>query len=120
VTDGKKCSVCDAIIQAQEVIPATGHHYGEWTTITEGQEERVCVLCGEKEQRTATTTPPTSTEESSTLPTTQPGTNSAAPTLSDEEQNPGKVNPVVIILIVTAVVGVGAGSIVRIKRRGKK
>jgi hypothetical protein len=120
VTDGKKCSVCDAIIQAQEVIPATGHHYGEWTTITEGREERVCVLCGEKEQRTATTTPPTSTEESSTLPTTQPGTNSAAPTLSDEEQNPGKVNPVVIILIVTAVVGVGAGSIVRIKRRGKK
>lgn len=141
LTDGKKCSFCDAILQAQEVIPTSGHNYGEWTTITEGLEERACVLCGEKEQRTATPTPPPSTEEDSTLPTTQPdsnfdgpasseegsaqpttnsNTNSAAPTLSDEEQNPGKVNPVVIILIVTAVVGVGAGSIVRIKRRGKK
>ena len=137
LTEGKKCSVCDAIIQAQEVIPASGHNYGEWTTTTEGQEERACVLCGEKEQRTATPTSPASTEEDSTLLTTQPGTNSDvpasseegstqpdtnsnAPALSDEEQNPGKVNSVVIILIVTAVAGVGAGSIVRIKRRGKK
>jgi hypothetical protein len=120
LTDGKKCSFCDAILQAQEVIPTSGHNYGEWTTITEGLEERACVLCGEKEQRTATPTPPPSTEEGSTLPTTQPDTNSNAPTLPDEEQNSGKVNPVVIILIVTAVAGVGAGSIVRIKRRGKK
>ena len=41
-----------------EVIEATGHTYGEWTTIKEptqdeeGIEERECSNCGHKETRT--------------------------------------------------------------------
>lgn len=58
-TDGHidyKCSVCgDTFV---EVIPATGHNYGEWTTVTEaavgkdGLKKRVCSICGGEEHET--------------------------------------------------------------------
>ena len=57
MTDGSYCSVCDETITAQEVIPATGHAFGEWTetkapTCTEdGQESRSCANCDETETR---------------------------------------------------------------------
>lgn len=47
-TEGKKCSVCAAIISAQAEIAAIGHNYGDWelfkaATIAEfGEERRVC------------------------------------------------------------------------------
>ena len=114
LTDGKKCSVCDALLQAQEVIPASGHHYGDWTTTTEGSKERICELCGEKEQQAETSTPTTtpSWETIGTLPTTQSGAAS-----SDEEV---KKNPVVIVLIFLAVGAVSGGAAaVLIKKKRK-
>lgn len=48
LTDGEKCSVCGTILKAQEVIPASGHSWGEWTQTkaptctTAGEEQRVC------------------------------------------------------------------------------
>ena len=48
LTAGSHCSVCNAVIVAQEVDPATGHEYGEWTVTTAatcttaGQKTRVC------------------------------------------------------------------------------
>lgn len=57
LTEGSHCSVCGEVIVAQEVVPALGHDFGEWTAVKEptyfakGLEERVCSRCGETEQR---------------------------------------------------------------------
>lgn len=114
LTEGKKCSFCDAILQAQEVIPASGHHYGDWTTTTEGAKERICELCGEKEQQpeapTPTTTP--SWETIGTLPTTQSGATS-----SDKA---AKTNPVIVVLIVLAAGGVAGGAAAVLIKKKKK
>ena len=59
LTEGIHCSVCDAVIKAQEVIPATGKHsFGEWkttkpATCTEaGTQTRTCSVCGKVETQT--------------------------------------------------------------------
>lgn len=54
LTFGVKCSTCGEVIQAQEVIPALGHQYGEWVVIKEatetekGVKKQICTVC-EKE-----------------------------------------------------------------------
>ena len=59
LTEGIHCSVCDAVIKAQEVIPATGKHsFGEWKTTkpatctTAGTKTRSCSVCGKVETQT--------------------------------------------------------------------
>lgn len=53
LSDGVRCSVCGAVLVAQEVVPAKGHTYGETVVIEEasclrdGKQESVCVDCGE-------------------------------------------------------------------------
>lgn len=53
LSDGVRCSVCGAVLVAQEAIPAKGHTYGETVVIEEasclrdGKQESVCVDCGE-------------------------------------------------------------------------
>ena len=50
------CRNCDAVKDATE-IPATGHSFGEWQTVTaptcteNGSEERICSVCQTKETR---------------------------------------------------------------------
>ena len=52
LSDGVRCSVCGAVLVAQEAIPAKGHTYGETVVIEEascisdGKQESVCVDCG--------------------------------------------------------------------------
>lgn len=104
LTDGKKCSVCNTILQAQDIIPASGHSYDP--------ESKICTLCGEKEQQPEASTPATtpSWESIGTLPTPQSGAAS-----SDEEV---KTNPIVIVLIVAAAVTViGGTTLVLIKKK---
>ena len=104
LTDGKKCSVCNTILQAQDIIPASGHSYDP--------ESKICTLCGEKEQQPEASTPATtpSWEPIGTMPTTQSGA-----ALSDEEV---KTNPIVIVLIVAAAVTViGGTTLVLIKKK---
>ena len=59
LTEGKHCSVCDAVIKAQEVVPATGKHsFGNWkitkaaTCTAEGTQTRTCSGCGKVETQT--------------------------------------------------------------------
>ena len=48
LSDGSHCSICDAVLEEQVVIPALGHDWGEWTTSKEptatqdGLRTRVC------------------------------------------------------------------------------
>ncbi len=55
LTDGEKCSVCGETLQEQKTIPTLGHDFGEWTVTqepthsAEGEEQRICSRCGEKE-----------------------------------------------------------------------
>ena len=59
LTEGIHCSVCDAVIKAQEVVPATGKHsFGNWkitkaaTCMAEGTQTRTCSGCGKVETQT--------------------------------------------------------------------
>lgn len=45
LTQGSRCSVCGQIIEAQEVVPATGHKY----------ENGVCTVCGAKDPNAEST-----------------------------------------------------------------
>lgn len=54
LTAGSHCTACGEVFVKQEEVPA-GHTYGEWTVdvaatcTTEGQQKRVCSVCGESE-----------------------------------------------------------------------
>ena len=56
-TEGSHCSVCGAVIKAQDTIKATGHKFGNWTTTksatcTEsGTQIRKCENCGATESK---------------------------------------------------------------------
>ena len=56
-TEGSHCSVCGAVIKAQDTIKATGHKFGNWTTtksatFTEsGTQIRKCETCGATESK---------------------------------------------------------------------
>ena len=55
--DGLKTGVCSCTDTVTEVIPATGHKFGEWTTTKkatcteDGRQARVCANCGLTETR---------------------------------------------------------------------
>ena len=49
-TAGSHCSVCNAVIKAQEEILAAGHSWSEW--ISDGKKEKsTCSVCGQKKYR---------------------------------------------------------------------
>ena len=56
-TAGSHCAVCNAVIKAQEEIPAAGHSFGEWETVKsstckdKGSQKRVCKVCGYTETK---------------------------------------------------------------------
>lgn len=57
LTEGKHCSICNAVITAQATIPANGHTWGAWTVKTpatetdKGEETRECSVCHTAESR---------------------------------------------------------------------
>ncbi len=67
LTEGKHCSVCNEVIVAQEVVPATGHNYdGEDADCTAA---KICTVCGAQLEAAlghdykAVVTAPTCTEQ---------------------------------------------------------
>ena len=59
LTEGIHCSVCNAVIKAQETVPATGKHsFGDWkitkaaTCTVTGTKTRTCSVCGKVETAT--------------------------------------------------------------------
>lgn len=52
LSDGEKCSVCGETLKEQEIIPALGHDFGDWTEDKDaGVETRTCSRCGATETR---------------------------------------------------------------------
>ena len=57
-TEGSHCSRCDAVLTAQETVPALGHSYGSYVTTTSptctatGIETAACTRCGAETTRT--------------------------------------------------------------------
>lgn len=49
-TAGSHCAVCNAVIKAQEEIPAAGHSWSEWISDSR-QEKSTCSVCGQKKYR---------------------------------------------------------------------
>ena len=57
LTEGSRCSVCGAVLTAQQEIGALGHAWGDWAVTTkagcetDGTETRTCTACGKAETR---------------------------------------------------------------------
>ncbi|MBQ7986409.1 MAG: hypothetical protein IJ304_03990, partial [Clostridia bacterium] len=47
LTDGKTCTACGTVIQAQTTIPATGHTYGDWSKVDDTNHSKTCSGCGD-------------------------------------------------------------------------
>lgn len=69
-TEGKKCSVCSEVLEAQQEVPATGQHtWGEWSKVDDTNHKRTCSVCQSVETAAHTwnngkiTTEPTTTTE---------------------------------------------------------
>lgn len=44
--EGKKCSVCGEVLEAQQEVPATGQHtWGEWSKVDDTNHKRTCSVC---------------------------------------------------------------------------
>lgn len=90
-TTGEKvlnCNICGETLEI-ETIPATGHRWGEWTVVKEatteeeGEEQRICLVCGETETRTLAQLNPTPTATPTAEPdVTSTATPTAEPTLT--------------------------------------
>ena len=58
MTEGKHCSVCNTILEAQETVPALGHSFCAWniteapTCTKDGKQTRSCTVCGVSETDT--------------------------------------------------------------------
>ena len=54
-TSSQVCDVCDKILVPADTVPATGHNFGDWITVTpateetEGAKKRSCAICGHEE-----------------------------------------------------------------------
>ena len=57
LTEGSHCSVCNKVLTEQKKVPATGHEFGVWKTISQAtvfspeQQLRFCSVCGKSENR---------------------------------------------------------------------
>ena len=81
-----RCSACSE--SKKEIIPATGHSFGEWTvsvkptTESEGTEVRKCKTCGAEEKRSVK-----KLSANNTNTTTNTSTNTSSNTNTNTEQN---------------------------------
>ncbi len=61
LTEGKHCSVCNAVIVKQETVAVKEHSFGDWKTVKaatcteKGSEQRACKTCNHTETREVAT-----------------------------------------------------------------
>lgn len=75
LTEGSHCSVCGEVLTEQKKVPATGHKFTSWKTISQAtvfapeQQSRSCTVCGKNEQReVGSKLQPTITVSATSLP----------------------------------------------------
>lgn len=57
LTAGAHCEVCGEILTQQQVVPCNGHAWSDWvtkaepTTQRQGEKSRICLVCGQKDNR---------------------------------------------------------------------
>ena len=57
LTEGSHCSVCNKVLTEQKKVPATGHKFSSWKTISQAtvfspeKQSHSCSACGKSEQR---------------------------------------------------------------------
>ena len=57
LTEGSHCSVCNKVLTEQKKVPATGHEFSSWKTISQAtvfspeKQSHSCSACGKSEQR---------------------------------------------------------------------
>ena len=127
--EGKVCATCGQVLSQQEVIPATGHAFGDWqqvkapTETEKGLEERLCAKCGEKEQRELEKLASAPDGSTAKPAESQPGATQTAPQATSPAGDDAKKDGggsgiwvVVSLLILLA----GAGIVVLILRKKKQ
>lgn len=106
LTEGAHCSVCGAVLTAQEVTPAKGHSFGPWVTVkepttdAEGLSCRTCAGCGDVEEKPIAKLEPDATEPDMTEPVeTEPAETEPEITEPEEtrpvETEPAETDPIV-------------------------
>ena len=90
-TEGSHCSVCNAVIKAQETIPATGHTYKDTVTApteTErGYTTHTCTVCGDSYRDTYTDPIPSSSEEPAPSESVTPSEDPTPFTFADDDSS---------------------------------
>ncbi len=72
LTAGEKCSVCQEILTAQEMVQSQGHKFGSFADNGNGTQTRECSVCGEKETVNLPVVTPTPTPNPTPAPTPTP------------------------------------------------
>ena len=109
LTDGESCSVCGAVITAQQTIPALGHSWSEWEVViapdvgVQGLNRRTCNVCGTVEEAVTDAGFQPGETEHNYVETIVPATTTADGYKNYECQNCGNVysEPIAMIDTVT-------------------
>ena len=104
---GRICSVCQAVLKEQEVIPAKGHSFGEWeitkaaTAEADGERVRTCTECHtEEKENIHKTAGDGKTPSGDDGKTDDDGNQPSDP--AEDTDNTGRIVLIVVIAVVAA------------------
>ena len=121
LTEGKKCSLCDAVITPQAVIPAKGHTTSDWVIDTEpapgveGSRHKECMECGETLETGVIEALPVETDTETEAPTEAPAASN--PNGSDTDPSGKGCSGVVLANSVGVILLAALCSVIAVRRR---